>query len=49
MQEALGGNQVPDDLVLLVYDESTQNQAAAAADLLDQSELMALSSWPVLF
>ncbi|MFL0765672.1 MAG: CHASE2 domain-containing protein [Prochlorococcus sp.] len=46
MQEALGGNQVPDDLVLLVYDDSTQNQAAAA-DLLDQSELKALSSWPV--
>ena len=46
LQEGLGSRPAPKDIVLLTYDDSTRN-SAAAADLLDQPELLNLRHWPV--
>ena len=46
LQEGLGSRPAPQDIVLLTYDDSTRN-SAAAADLLDQPELLNLRHWPV--
>ena len=44
LQERLGVQPTPTDIVLLTYDDVTRNQAGAA-DLLDQPQLMELGQW----
>ena len=46
LQERLGVQPTPTDIVLLTYDDVTRNQAGAA-DLLDQPQLMELGQWPI--
>ena len=46
LQEGFGARPAPKDIVLLTYDDSTRN-SAAAAELLDQPELNNLRHWPV--
>ena len=46
LQERLGAQQTPGNIIVLAYDDYTKNQAGAA-DLLDQVQLQELALWPV--
>lgn len=46
LQECLGAQRTPGNIIVLAYDDFTKNQAGAA-DLLDQAQLQELALWPV--
>ena len=46
LQEGLGSQSAPENIILLTYDDYTKNQAGAA-DLLDQPLLLDLAEWPI--